>query len=313
VKALLKPLLLCATLVAASPTTLATPLQRTLIPADVAWWIHIDVDRLKQTEVGQFIFGELNKPEAQAKFAAFQVIFKFDPRRNLHACTLYGRGQAPEDAVLLLQGGFDAERLLTLARAGDDYRSTSHRTHVIHGWIDKKRAAKDGERPRSYGTIHPGGWVVMGQSETRLTEALDVLDGMTASLASSDAFNQWTVDTRQATVLAAARRIEGLAADPRAAFLKHSSQYSLAIGETGTALFAEVCLTTDDDATAGKVFAIVQGLKALISLKTDDANAVKVVDGLSLAQDGTRVIISLRLASAEVVQAMQDGASQDNP
>ena len=66
-KTLLRYSLVYAALVAASIAPLATPLQRTLITADVAWWIHVDVDRLKQTEVGQFVFGELDKPEAQAK------------------------------------------------------------------------------------------------------------------------------------------------------------------------------------------------------------------------------------------------------
>jgi hypothetical protein len=306
-------LVLGATVLASSLVALATPLQRTLLPADVAWWVHVDIDRLKQTEVGRFIFGELDKPEAQARFAAFQAIFNFDPRHNLRACVLYGRGQKPEDAVLLLHGGFDAERLLTLARAGQNYQSTPHRHHAVHGWTDRKHAAQEGEKPRRYGAIHPGGWVVMGQTQTRVTEALDVLDGLTPSLASSNDFSQWTVDTSQTAVLAAARRIEGLDADPRAAFLKHSSQYSLAIGETGAALFAEVCLTTNDEATAEQVCAIVHGLKALVTLKRDDPNAAKIASGLSIAQTGAQVVISLQLASAEVVQALQDAAAKHRP
>lgn len=304
---------LLVALVVGAGTLQANPLQRSLIPEDAVWWIHVDVDQLKQTEVGRFLFGEMDKPEAQAKLAVFQAIFNFDPRQSLGACALYGRGQASSDAVLLLEGAFDAERLLILARAGEDYQSHTHRTHVIHSWIDKKQAAKGDGATRTYGALCPGGWVALGQSEKRIAEALDVLDGLIPSLAHSEAFTEWARVVERPTLLAAARRVEGLTADPRAAFLKHSSQYSLALGEEGKALFAEALLVTNDDETAARVLAIVQGLKALVALNTDDPNAIKLANSISLAQKGKEVIISLRLASADVVGTMRETMEKKNP
>src|ERR1041385_8480025 len=79
-----KFILFALSLLAAPRFIHAVPLQRPDVPADPMWLIHMDFDRLRNTTVGQFIVGELEKPEAQAKFAAFQAMFKLDLRTQLH-------------------------------------------------------------------------------------------------------------------------------------------------------------------------------------------------------------------------------------
>ena len=100
------------------------------------WVLHVDCDGMRPTAIGQFLLAEMDKPEAQAKFAAFQTIFNFDPRKQLHGLTLYSTGKAPEDGVLLVYADFDPERLVTMAKAAKDYQSTTYKQHVIHNWID---------------------------------------------------------------------------------------------------------------------------------------------------------------------------------
>src|SRR5947209_15684401 len=131
-------------LVAALSTARATPLQRTDVPADPAWLVHIDFDRLRPTTVGQYIMTELEKPQAQAKLASFQAMFKFDLKTQLHGLTLYGMNEAPDQAVLLVYADFDAEHLATLAKGAAEYQASDHNHHVIHSWIDASRKTKDG-------------------------------------------------------------------------------------------------------------------------------------------------------------------------
>src|SRR5262245_2238635 len=99
----------------ASNQLLASELKRSDIAVDPAWVLHRDCDRLRTSSVGQFILGELDKPEAQAKLAALQAVLNFDIRKQLHGVTLYGSSSKPEDGVLMLYADFDAERLVTLA------------------------------------------------------------------------------------------------------------------------------------------------------------------------------------------------------
>src|SRR5690349_13608219 len=125
-------------LLAAALTASAGPLQRADLPPDPAWVLHVDCDALRPSTIGQYVLAELEKPEAQQKFAAFQAIFSFDPRKQLHGLTLFGAGSTSADAVLLAYVDVDPDRLIVLARASKDYQTITHNGLVIHSWIDEK-------------------------------------------------------------------------------------------------------------------------------------------------------------------------------
>src|SRR4051812_18470514 len=98
---------LCAGCVCASGLLAsAGPLQRADVAADPAWLVHLDCDSLRPTTIGRYVLSEMDKPEAKAKLAAFQSIFSFDLRTQLHGVTLYGATAAPEDGVLVLYADF---------------------------------------------------------------------------------------------------------------------------------------------------------------------------------------------------------------
>src|SRR5437899_2763290 len=84
-----KQALLAGGLLTAGLTAQPEPLQRSDVAAEPAWLVHVDCDRLRPTVVGQYLMAELDKPEAQARLGAFQAIFNFDPRKQLHGLTLY--------------------------------------------------------------------------------------------------------------------------------------------------------------------------------------------------------------------------------
>src|ERR1035437_2847680 len=79
---------LCACgVVAAGLTTFAGPLQRADVAAEPTLVLHVDCDTLRTSAIGQWLLSEMDKPEAQAKFAALQIMFNFDPRKQLHGLT----------------------------------------------------------------------------------------------------------------------------------------------------------------------------------------------------------------------------------
>src|SRR5215472_8698729 len=93
----------------------AGPVRMADVPAEPSWVVHLDCDNLRTTDVSQYLLGELKKPEAQAKLQAFTAIFNFDPLKDLHGLTLYSKGKAPVDAVLLAYVDVDPARLSVLA------------------------------------------------------------------------------------------------------------------------------------------------------------------------------------------------------
>src|SRR5262249_52752656 len=149
-----------------------------------AWLVHVDFDALRPTTLGKLILAEMDKPEAQSKLEAFQSVASVDVRTQLHGATLYGAAASPEAAVLMLYSDFDSDRLVSLAQAAQDSQETKHKDHTIYNWIDDKKKANNGVRPRIYAAIH-GKRVLFGQREDSVAKALDVLDGTAANLGAS--------------------------------------------------------------------------------------------------------------------------------
>ena len=114
---LLKLTLCAACLCAGGLLARAAGLQRADVIADPVWLLHLDCDALRTNALGQFVLAQMDKPEAKARLASFQTIFGFDLRSQVHGVTLYGSSQKPADSVLIIYADFDADRLMTLAKA----------------------------------------------------------------------------------------------------------------------------------------------------------------------------------------------------
>ncbi|MDB6063814.1 MAG: hypothetical protein JWR26_22 [Pedosphaera sp.] len=292
--------LLCAASLIAS----AGQIKRADVAADPNWVLHLDIDSLRTSTIGQFILSEMDKPEAKAKLAAMQTIFNFDLRSQLHGMTLYGASQKPEEGVLMIYADFDANRLLTLAKAGQDYQGSDHNGHTIHSWIDDKKKAKGDANPRIYAAIQ-GPRVVLGQSEDRIAQALDVLDKKSANLASTKSFPQMGASAPGNFVQAAARKMDIAGSDPNAAIMKLSQMLQFDLGESKEKLQATLSVVAESDEVAGQIASIGQGLMSLLKLQQDKPEAVKLANALSLKQDGTRVVASLTLPSSDVLEIIQ--------
>ena len=301
---------LCAAGVCASGFTAhAAPLQRADVMADPAWVLHLDCDGLRPTTVGQYILSEMDKPEAMAKLAAFQSIFNFDLRNQLHGVTLYGSSSVPEDGVLMVYADFDPVRLVTLAKAAGKYQSSMHNKHAIHSWIDDSKPGKNGVKPRVYAAIQ-GSRVIFGQREGRVGQALDVLDGLTASMAKGNAFPDLGVSGSGHFIEAAARKMNLPDSDPNAAILKLSQSVELVVGEGQQQLQGAVTLVADNADVAAQVASIVNGLVALMKLQTDKPESGMIANGLAITQDGPRVVGKLVLPASRMVAIMKADAAR---
>ena len=294
-------------LLAASLTATATPLKRSDLAADPAWVAHIDVDALLATSIGQYLQGELAKPEAQAKLAAFQAIVGFDLQKQLHALTLYGTSSTPEDGVLIVYSDFDADRLVTLAKAAEDYQSQPHNSHVIHHWIDANKKSQNGVRPGTYAAII-GARVIFGQRQAAVAAAMDVIDGVSPTLANSTNFPQ--LGANAGFIQGSARKLDLPDTDPNAAMFRLSKLISLDMGEAQGQTKATLTLQANDEITAQLMGSIGQGLIALGKLQTSSPETTKVVNAVSLKQDGASVIINLTMSSADVIAAMKADAAK---
>lgn len=295
---------------AATMTLPASPLQRADVAANPTWVLHVDCDGLRPTKIGQFLLAEMEKPEAQAKFAAFQTIFNFDPRKQLHGLTLYGTAKSPEDGVMLVYADFDPERLLTMAKVAKDHQSTQYKQHVIHNWIDDQRKGRNSVKSRVYAAIQGGRFVVFGQKEERVAQALDVADRAMPSLAGTSVFTELGASSNTGFIQAAARKLDIPDSAPNAVLLRLAKMAQLQVGEAQGQLRATLNLEADDEDVAKQLALVGQGLLALMKLQKDNPGSVKLAEALSLKQNGAGVVASLAIPPADAIELLKADAAR---
>jgi len=272
--------------------------------------LHLDCDGLRPTAVGRFLLAEMEKPEARAKLAAFQTIFNLDLRKQLHGLTLYSTGKAPEDGVLLVYADIEPERLITLAKAAKDYQSTPYKQHTIHDWIDDKKKAKDGVKPRVYAAIYGGRIVVFAQRQVRVAQALDVLDQAAPNLAGNTVFAQLGAGGSTGFIQAAARKLDLPDSNPNAAMFRLAKGARLQVGEAQGQLRATLKLEAGDEEVAKQMASVGQGLLALMKLQQNNPGSVKLAESLSLKQDAAGVVASLAISTDEAIELMKADAAR---
>ncbi|MEI6392400.1 MAG: hypothetical protein WCT12_15000 [Verrucomicrobiota bacterium] len=304
--------ILCAGgLVSLGMTAMAVPLQRADVPAEPTWVLHVDCDMLRPSAVGQYLLAEMDKPDAQAKFAVFQTLFNFDPRKQLHGLTLYSSGTTSEDGVLLVYADFDPERLVTLAKAANDSQNTTHNQHVIYNWIDDKKKAKNGVKPRTYASIQGTHVVILAQQEARVAQALDVLDRAKSSLSSSFVFPKLGLSGNTSFIEGAARKLDLPESTPNAAIFRLAKSLSLQIGESSRQATAKLIFEANDEDVAKQVAMVAQGLIALTKLQKEKPEAAMLADALLLKQDGVSVVATLTMPAADVINVLKSGAEKE--
>ncbi len=282
----------------------SVPVDRSAVIADAAWAAHLDVDALRTSAIGAQLLVEMNKPDAALRFDVLTAAIGCDLRTALHGVTAYGASAKPEDGVALVYADFNSERLLTLAKQAEDYKSSAYGPDRVYSWIDAKKRARTGGSPRTFASIYENRLVVFAQRESRLKEALDVLRKTKPSLAESNFPN---LGTGTAIVQACAREMS--LDDSRAAVLQLSKLTCLNVRESEGKVLAAATLETGSEEAAQQVGNIVRGVIALTSLQTNNPAATKLARSLSVDQAGGTASVQLSVAADEIVAAIKAGAA----
>lgn len=294
---------LAAPMLASLPAA-GRPFQRADVAAEAIWVAHLDFDALRATTVGQYVVAQLDKPDAQAKFAAFQAIFSFDLRTQLHGVTLYSVGTSREDAVLLFYADFDPERLVTLAKAAKAAQYTQYKNYVIYSWLDDNKAAGGAEPPRIYAAIQRNR-IVFGQHSDRVKQALDVLDGATQNLTSTPSFSKLGAPGDTSFVEAAASKLNLPDATPQATILKLAKAARIQVGENQGTMNATLTIEANDQEVAGRILAVAQGVVAAVELQQDKPEVLQLAKGLTLKLEGTSLVINFAYPAQSLLDILK--------
>lgn len=280
---------------------IAASLDTGEISADASWVAHLDATLLKQTELGGYLVDQMATPKVNRQFDAFKAIFQFDPREDLESVTLYGTGQGKEEGVAILRGRFNTDQLVTLIKGNEHYDSTVHGTRILHSWIDEK---DEGER--TYGCVTRNDQVVVGDSETLVKHAVDVLEGRAHNMTGAESL-PGLADAVQSTFFIGSVDMRNMPdVDPKAAVLKKNEAVSLCFSETNGRLNGLMRMVSKDERTATAVYAVAQGLISLVMLDEDQPpEVVELAQGLQFTVNGKEVAVRLDYPAEAAIKLLK--------
>jgi len=154
----------------------AEPLDLKQVSAEAKWAAHLDIDALHASGLFQKARAQMLKehPEAEKHLAMCREMWNFDPCKDLHGITIYGRQLKKDTGVAIVRAKVDRKKLVEKAKAAPDHRLSTYGKYELHSWIH----AKGSKHERSMaGAFYTSEVIVFGGSAEEVMAALDVLDG----------------------------------------------------------------------------------------------------------------------------------------
>ncbi|MBW8039273.1 MAG: hypothetical protein FVQ85_04670 [Planctomycetes bacterium] len=260
-------MMVVASVLVAEGSVLAGSLVIEQVSGSASWVVHADQQQFRKTLTGKLIREELVNLGIEENLSNFATIFSFHPLDDVRDVTVYGTGKDRAKAVVLIDGFFDKERILSLLRMNPQYKEIKHGNIVLHEWFDENQ--KDPNQ-MMYGCFYKDDLIIMGAGLDAVKLAVDVLNG-SAKNATGDTFNQAALNAKGAFIQVMGKRVgEMVGQDPEAAALKQTDQLSLSIGETEGNFYMDLGLITKSEEAAQAITQMLEGIIAFVSLPNQE-------------------------------------------
>lgn len=276
------------------------------VSADAKWAIHLDVERMISSRIGEHFKDMLGMECDFKEVEVFGDMLGFDPFEDVHGVTLYGESFDEEEGVVLVKGRFDKEKVLDLMDEEDvDFDEFDYEDVTIYTVTD------GGDR--FYFCFYKHGMALFSNSKKLMKEALDVLEGERESLAETGKLKGMR-SLPEGTFFAMAAQgfdgILGLDDEPGAAVLQKAESVHLAAGELEGDNFVKATLVTSDKETAKQVHDVVRGLIALGSMlelenqEPELREIAKFLRTVKISQDGRKVTLFQSCPAADLIRLL---------
>ena len=280
------------------------PLDATRVPAEAKWVMHMDIDAMRESELGEYIRSKwLSRDRLRKHMEGIFEKTGMDPRKDLRSMTLYdNRFEKHHGTALIEVQNVDAQKLLTLLRERHpDVRISNYGEHRLYIW-----KADHGKKKDHFvtGCLYKESILVFSGETANVMVALDVFDGKAAALSDSSPL----AAAAQDGTLLLARGIDMAEKDwpGRCPVLRDSDQFSLSLGESDGNLFVDSAMVTNKEETATSAVSVVDGLRAMISLRHgENEHVMRVLQGLKTNVDGTNLSIRWQAKGKDVLKAAE--------
>jgi len=247
---------------------LAGPIMLEQVSGGASWVVHANQQQFRKTQTGRLIRKEMVNLGLEEGLTNFATIFSFHPLDDVRDVTIYGTGKDRQNAVVLIDGFFDKERILSLLSMNPEYKEIKYGDIVLRQWMDENQ--KDPNNKMMYGCFYKDDLIVISTGLDAVKKEVDVLKG-SAKNAANGIFNQAALNKEGAFFQAAGKRVGEMVEgeDPQAAALKQSDQLGLAIGENEGKFYIDVGLIAKSEEAAQAITKMLEGIIAFVSLPNE--------------------------------------------
>jgi hypothetical protein len=296
-----------------TPLALAAALDTKIVSADALWVMHIDLNAVRGSTIGEELMAQAAIFQAQAMKEANLPVQIDVPKllTTIGSITAYGTNfsQDPNlvDGALIFQGtadlrkiaeGFAAQATVTAPKQFTQLKDLPFEAYSIDGQLIV--------------AFPPEPILLIGKSKTQLLAAQKIFRGEGASLAQAKTspLNGLIRSQAGAFVLAASLVPSGdfFPDDaPQARILQMAKSASVGLGEQNKQTFAHVQLFASSEDSADKLMKILQGIAAMVSLaESSDQYLAEFLRSVAVTREKNIVTLHLAYASERLVQMARD-------
>lgn len=262
---------ICSTL-----TAVAGPLVKAQIPATAKWVMHVDIDRLANSQTCAVL---TNNPATGKAFlnavARYRALLGGDPLHDLRQVTLYGEDVTGNRGVALVAGNLRPDTITRNLSTYPQYRTTPYGSWTLQKWRDRASGME------MNACLYSSRLLVIGSDESGVAGALNVLSGAKANMDKGRGTLALPKPRDGVFVTAASRGYTGSEQEPlKAMILRNTESAALQIGEKAGKVDADLLLNAVSPEAAQQIEQILNGL-ILTATLADDSTGLARLAGMS--------------------------------
>ncbi len=273
----------------------ASSLQKSIVPAEALWVVHVDLIKFKASRIGDRILNEIDALGLKDKIGHFQKQFKMDLLNDIEGVTAIGLGKDENDIVVCLKGNFNQDFLLGLLGMEDSHQEIPYGKYTLHNW-DKDE----------FGAFVDDDLVLIAQNKNALMRVLDVISGKKADISSSSLMAYLKKVPSNAFFSAMVKDISAIAKGETNVFVfKKMKSALLTFTEVKENLDLRLDFMVDTIEDANNIENAIKGLIALANMHlSEEDSALRIPKNIVISTKKNKVQIELVYPTDDLVNIL---------
>lgn len=263
----------------------ASTLQKSIIPEDADWVIHLDLEKFSSTQFGDQLLNNENIFGLTQKNARFHDKYQIDILKDIKGFTVYGSGKDEENTVVCLRGNFDQAYLLGLLAEEDSHKEIQHGNFTVHTWNYQEA-----------GVFVDDNLTLIAHDVTAIRKALDVIAGKKANITTSSLMSTMNEIPPNVFFTALARDISELAEHESDVFIFKKAESALfTLTEEKEYINLRLNFTVKTLEDARNMESVIRGLISLAKMQMEEAqrDILLPLEEIGISAEGKRIRVEL--------------------